>query len=221
MIVFVAVAGALRPGYDANRHWISQLSLGPGGWAGALNLATVGIWLFLAGLGLRSQVSRWGFRLLLGCGVDLVLIALFRTDAGIGYPPGLPAEHSLHGLVHKVLSLGLAGAGIGGVIALRTALPFRRSPVAGLVTAALMAVAFAAGAVLVSLDANGVLSGSPSGLFERVALFAGLGWIGAVSGWAAWGSSGRRPAAASPTDRPEPARTAGVARDAARDGAGP
>jgi len=34
------------------------------------------------------------------------------------------------------------------------------------------------GRVLMLLDDGGVLPGNPSGLFERVALFAGRGWVG-------------------------------------------
>ena len=41
-------------------------------------------------------------------------------------------------------------------------------------------------AFLRSLDAAGILPGAPSGLLERVALFAGLGWT-------AWASASRIP----------------------------
>jgi hypothetical protein len=63
------------------------------------------------------------------------------------------------------------------------------------VLAAVMTVLFVAASVLVLLDAGGVLPGNPSGLLERVALFAGLGWIGLVGGRAAWDSSARHGAA--------------------------
>jgi hypothetical protein len=65
------------------------------------------------------------------------------------------------------------------------------------VVAAVMTVSFVAASVLVLLDDGGVLPGNPSGVLERVALFAGLGWIGLVSGRAVTDSSVRRRGAAS------------------------
>ncbi len=50
--------------------------------------------------------------------------------------------------------------------------------VAGWWVAAIMTVAFTGACVLVTLEVLGVLTGTPSGLLERVALFTGLGWIG-------------------------------------------
>jgi len=55
-----------------------------------------------------------------------------------------------------------------------------------------MTVSFVAAGVLVLLDDGGVLPDNPSGLLERVALFAGLGWIGLVAGQAVGNSSVRR-----------------------------
>jgi hypothetical protein len=43
-ILFVIVAGAGRPGYDAGRNWVSQLSLGPGGRLAAVGAARHGAW---------------------------------------------------------------------------------------------------------------------------------------------------------------------------------
>ena len=54
---------------------------------------------------------------------------------------------------------------------------------AGWWVAAVMTAAFAGACVLVTLDVLGVLAGTPSGLLERVALFTGLGWIGAAGPW--------------------------------------
>jgi hypothetical protein len=71
MILFVSVAGALRPGYDSGRNWISQLSPGPGGPLAAANLGTCGLWLMLAALGLRPSAGRWAAGLVLTCGACL------------------------------------------------------------------------------------------------------------------------------------------------------
>jgi hypothetical membrane protein len=183
MIAVSTVDGMTRPGYDETRNWISQLSLGTNGWYGTVNLATCGLWVILCAIGLHRQVDRQAVGLILWCGLCLVSLALVRTDAGLGFPPGMPEEHTVRGLVHKLIAVTFGAAGIAAVA--RTG-PRR----AAWVVAAVMAVSFVAASVLVLLDDGGVLPGNPSGLLERVALFAGLGWIGLIG---ARGTSCRTP----------------------------
>jgi hypothetical membrane protein len=190
MIAFVTVAGLTRPGYDANRNWISQLSLGPGGWLNDVNLAMCGLWLVLCAAGLRRRPAA---RFVLLSGLCLAALALLRTDPGIGYPPDVPPVRTVVGTVHQLVSVVLAVAGI--TAAARLGRPAR----AGLAVAAVMAVSFVAGSVLVLLDAGGILPGAPSGLLERVALFTGLGWIGWVS--ARLAASGAAPRAGAEAGR--------------------
>ncbi|WP_246607152.1 DUF998 domain-containing protein [Paractinoplanes toevensis] len=209
MIVASTVDGLTRPGYDQARNWISQLSLGPGGWHGTVNLATCGLWLILAALGLHRRAAV----LVFWCGLCLVALAVIRTDAGLGFPPGVPTEHTTRGLIHQLIAITLGIAGIGAVARIgprRVAWPL----------AAVMTVTFVAASVLVVLDAGGVLPDNPSGLLERVALFAGLGWIGWFSGRAAWDSFGRRHRAGSPTGGAGPGRTPGAAMETAEAGRG-
>ena len=180
MVLFVSIAGALRPGYDPDRNWISQLSLGPGGWQSTVNLATCGLWLILCAGGLRGPTgnTKWTVRLVVWCGLCLVAIAVLPTDPGIGYPPGVPSVSTPTGAAHQLVGLSMGGAGIAAAVLLGRCLD---APRTGVVVAVVMAVSFVSGSVLVLLDAGGVLPGAPSGLLERVALFTGLGWIGAAS----------------------------------------
>ena len=208
MIVVSSLDGMTRPGYDETRNWISQLSLGPDGWHGTANLATCGLWVILCAIGLHRRADGRAVGLILWCGLCLVSLAVVRTDAGLGFPPGVPTEHTTRGLIHQLIAITLGVAGIGAVAGIGP----RR---AARVVAAVMTVFFVAASVLVLLDAGGVLPGNPSGLLERVALFAGLGWIGLVSGRAAWDSSGRRHGAASPTDAAAPVRTPAAAKETA------
>ena len=189
MIVVSTLDGLTRPGYDETRNWVSQLSLGAHGWHGTANLATCGLWVILCAVGLHRRADGRAVGLILWCGLCLVSLALVRTDAGLGFPPGVPDEHTVRGLIHKLISITLGVAGIAAVA--RTG-PRR----AAWVVAAVMTVSFVAAGVLVLLDAGGVLPGNPSGLLERVALFAGFGWIGLVGGQAAGDPSVRRGAAA-------------------------
>jgi hypothetical protein len=173
MIVVSTWDGLTRPGYDETRNWVSQLSLGADGWRGTANLATCGLWVILCAIGLHRRADRWAVGLILWCGCCLVALAVIRTDAGLGFPPGVPVEHTTRGLIHKLIALTLGAAGIGAVA--RTG-PRR----AAWAVAAVMAVSFTAASVLVLLDAGGIVPDNPSGLLERLALFAGLGWIALV-----------------------------------------
>jgi hypothetical protein len=186
MVVFVTVAGALRPGYDSSRNWISQLSLGPGGWLSTVNLAACGLWLLLCAAGLRVRLAptanaRWAVRLVGWCGGGLVVVALVPTDPGIGYPPQVPPASTSLGVLHQVVGLTMGVAAVGAAVLLGRGLGSAWALRAGRLVAAVMAVALVAGSVLVLLDAGGVLPGTPSGLLERLAMFAGLGWIAVVS----------------------------------------
>jgi hypothetical membrane protein len=208
MIVVSTLDGLTRPGYDETRNWISQLSLGPNGWHGTVNLATCGLWLILCAIGLHRRADGRAVGLILWCGLCLVSVAFIRTDAGLGFPPGVPTEHTTRGLIHQLISITVGVAGIGAVARVGP----RRAARA---VAAGMTVLFVAASVLVLLDAGGVLPGNPSGLLERVALFAGLGWIGLFSGRAAWDSSVRHRGAASPTGAAGRVRTPTAAKETA------
>jgi hypothetical protein len=208
MIVVSTWDGLTRPGYDETRNWISQLALGPGGWLGTANLATCGLWVILCAVGLHRRADRWAVGLILWCGLCLVALAVVRTDAGLGFPPGVPVEHTTRGLIHKLIALTLGVAGIGAVARVGP----RR---AAWTVAAVMTVSFVAASVLVLLDAGGILPDNPSGLLERVALFAGLGWIGLVSGRAAWDASARRRPGAPPRGGAGRVRRPGAATETA------
>ncbi|GAA3928761.1 DUF998 domain-containing protein [Actinoplanes auranticolor] len=181
MIVVSTWDGLTRPGYDETRNWISQLSLGPNGWYGTVNLATCGLWLILGAAGLHRRAAGRAVALILWCGLCFVALAVVRTDAGLGFPPGVPEEHTVRGLIHKLIALTLGLAGIAAVAGVGP----RR---AARVVAAVMAVSFVAASVLVLLDDAEVLPGNPSGVLERLALFAGLGWIGLAGGRQAAGT---------------------------------
>ncbi len=183
MIGFVTVAGMTRPGYDPNRNWISQLSLGPGGPLATANMVCCGIWLLLGAEGLRRRLQltrsgRWAAVLVFWCGACLVVLAALPTDAGIGYPPDVAPTRTGVGFAHQVVAIVLGVAGVAAAVVLGRCLGLGR---VGAFVAVVMAVAFVAGSVLVVLDDAGVLPGNPSGLFERVALFTGLVWIGLLS----------------------------------------
>jgi len=182
MVAMSVVDGATRLGYDPYRNWVSQLALGPRGWLGLLNLALCGGWLIAYAAGLHRHLraapaGRPAARLVLLCGTGFLMIAAVPIDPGLDYPPGVPAVHTVVGYAHQAGAVTVFAAGTAASVLLGRC---AGRPRAGLVVAAVMVVSFAASTVLVTLDVQGVLAGTPSGLLERVALFTGLGWIGAL-----------------------------------------
>lgn len=102
------VEGATRPGYDAWRHSISALSLGPDGWMQQANFVFLGLNVLCVAVVWRRVLAggpgaTW-YPLMRGLeGVSLVLIGLFSTDPEPGYPPGaapVPAFSTVSGIVH-------------------------------------------------------------------------------------------------------------------------
>lgn len=180
MIVVVTVDGALRPGFDVNRNWVSQLSLGPQGWIGTLNLTLCCGWLLAYARGLRlfllpSPTARWTVRLVLVCAAGFAVIAAIPIDPGMDYPPGVPAVHTALGFVHQAGAFMVFASGTVGAVLLGRCVGAAR---AGLLVAGAMILAFIAASVLVILDVTGIVLGTPSGLLERIALYLGLIWIG-------------------------------------------
>ena len=182
MIAVVLLDGFTRAGYDTNRNWVSQLALGPRGWLGCLNFALCGAWLVAYAIGLHLRLrpnpaARWAVALVLAGAAGLVVLTVFPTDSGLGFPPGTPAAHTRHGLIHQWAAAGLFAAGVGAAVLLGTCIGSTRW---GLIVGFVMLAAFVVAWVLVVLDIRGVSPGAPSGLFERVALFTGFAWMGAV-----------------------------------------
>jgi hypothetical protein len=184
-VVFVlifSVDGVTRPNYNAVHQWVSQLSLGPRGWLGTLNLGVTGLLMLGFGLGLRRVLttgrgSTWGprFASIVGCG--LLVAALFQQDPGLGYPPGVPASTgSRHDILHKIGAFLLFGSLTGGAFTLRHRFG-RPWPAYSVATGIGVILTFIATSVLVALDYAGVYPGAPSGLLERTSLVIGFVWV--------------------------------------------
>ena len=109
-MLFVAsflVQGALRPDYDALRHPVSSLSLGPSGWVQMATFWLTGLLIAAYAIGLRRAGCGWWTPVLVGLvGVGLVGAGIFVPDPISGYPPGSPmsAPPTRHGLAHQLFS---------------------------------------------------------------------------------------------------------------------
>lgn len=187
-IVVFLIEGATRPGYSAWRNFVSSLSLSASGWVQIANFLVCGLLLLAFALGLRRVLRHgpgalWGPLLLGIVGLGLITAGIFVTGPSLGYPPdvhGIPPK-TLHATIH-----GLAGLVVFSSVAAACFVMARRfagdptwkgwtlySVVSGLV----VVVFFVASTATSVLDENGVLPNGPTGLLQRIAIFAGWGWI--------------------------------------------
>ncbi|WP_240805552.1 DUF998 domain-containing protein [Streptomyces sp. A1547] len=112
---FAGVAqGAGREGFDFSRNALSQLALGEAGWVQTVNFLLAGTMLGYGwgqsapGAG-RGPGGAWGPVLSGVFGASFWAAAVFRADAGAGFPAGAPdvTVMSGHGAVH--MAVGMVG----------------------------------------------------------------------------------------------------------------
>jgi hypothetical membrane protein len=188
-VIFVVgflVLGATRPGYDPARVFVSQLSLGPGGWLQVANFIVTGVLIVAFAVGLARLVPSgpaaiWGPRIVALVGLGFILAGVFVTDPALGYPPGtppgLPSSPSPGASIHYVGAMlvffGLpaamfvfarrfsrAGRGVAAAVAVGSAL-------------AMLGFYFAA---LVSASGGPAIDGV-AGLLQRASAVVGLAWL--------------------------------------------
>jgi hypothetical protein len=177
------VEGARRPDYDPLRHPISSLALGTSGWVQAANFAAAGTLALAAGTGLWRAHDRLGAIAVGTTGACLLGSAAFRTDPVSGYPPGTPgapATPTTRGIAHNAsavpIFLGVPLAQLAhGLRRVRTD-PAWAAYSGG--SAVAMFIGFAGASAGFSQAERYVRWG---GLFQRLAVVSGLGWIAALS----------------------------------------
>lgn len=188
--VFVTVflvEGAVREGYAPLRHPVSSLALGPRGRLQGVNFAVTGTLILAGAAGLAragdAVTARVAPALIGAAGAGLIWSAVFTTDPVSGYPgtPDAPARPTRSGTAHNLGAIPV----FAGLPAAALACG-RRSWRAGqhrfgaysavsaatmLATAALASAGFGQAPRLVSLG----------GLFQRISIIAGFGWLAALS----------------------------------------
>jgi hypothetical protein len=88
-----------RPGFNIERHAISMLSLGEGGWIMKAVFLTCGVLTLMCALGIYMELARGRgglvVPLLIGAyGAGLLLAGFFDAPAGLGFPPGTPDDQA-------------------------------------------------------------------------------------------------------------------------------
>jgi hypothetical protein len=185
-LVVVAVLGAMLPGYDPTRHFVSLASLGPLGGIQVANFVLTGVFVFGFGFGLARDraaspaATRTG-RTIVGVGIGLVIAGLFAGDPALGYPPGapagLPTTTSWHANIHY---LGAVLVFVGLPIA--TSLDARAASREGrmawavyaLISGAIVLAAWLAGFAVTNEPAGSLIG---PGLTQRIAVAAGFQWL--------------------------------------------
>jgi len=88
-----------RPGFNIERHAVSMLSLGEGGWIMKAVFLVCGVLTLMCALGIHTELARGRgglvAPLLIGIyGAGLLLAGLFDAPAAMGFPPGTPADQA-------------------------------------------------------------------------------------------------------------------------------
>ncbi|WP_327168446.1 DUF998 domain-containing protein [Streptomyces subrutilus] len=183
--------GLSRDGFDFTRNAISQLALGGPGWIQVVSFLLTGASVLAGAVGMHRVLGggpggTWGPRLVGVFGASFLVAAVFRADAGAGFPVGAPdaARLSAHGAVHMV-------AGMVGYLAFCAA-------------SVVLARAFTARgqrgrAVASRIVPVGVLAGFAGSSASVLAFTAGAGlglvWLTALTAMTARTAMAARPAA--------------------------
>ena len=181
-IVVFLIEGFTRPGYSQWRHYVSQLATGPGGWVQIANFFVCGALVLAFAVALRASTRTIAAPIFLSAfGVALLVAGAFPTDPALGYPPGVGAAHTTHGMIH-----GLAG------LAAFSTLPITAFLMAGwfwrdrtrrrwswysVAVGVVMIATFIASTTFSTMDASGHLPNAPTGFFQRIAIITGWTWI--------------------------------------------
>jgi Protein of unknown function (DUF998) len=181
---FTAI-GAARRGYDWRRDAVSSLAVGPHGWYQRINFVLTGLLYCCAAAGLgrsdrRRTVPRAVPVLVAGAGVGLIGSGLFVTDH-VGGPRVARARPTRTGRIHDICGLpvfvGIPIAGVAGAVAAVRSGDHRWASYSAGSSAAM------AGSLVLM---GGAIRGRPtlrgrSGLFQRISLALGLGWLSSLS----------------------------------------
>jgi hypothetical protein len=168
-------AGALRPGYDHIRQYMTELTVGDDAWLALLDFFVVGplVLLFAVAL-MKAGGPRIGVLLIGLKGVAIVVGGLFIGDTEIGV-------RTMSGVIHN-LSVVIGNVAMAAGIVVVT-LAWRRAVAISMVAAAVIVIA----TVLLAV-ATPQGTGSPdaplapwAGLLQRISMLANFAWPAVVA----------------------------------------
>jgi hypothetical membrane protein len=193
-IAVLTIEGWLRPGYRADRHFVSSLAAGPRGWVQRINFWQCGALAvaFAAGIWLDPSPAPHPGAMpwLLGVfGLGLIAAGSFATDAVVDDADTSYALHAVTpvttgGTIHNVASLVVfatlsAAACVMAVRFARDGHPIWAAYSA--LTTVTVVTFFLRGGVLIAKEALGEISNTPFGRYQRLALIPGWAWLAVVA----------------------------------------
>jgi hypothetical protein len=194
---FTAI-GAARRGYDWRRYPVSSLAIGPQGWQQRTNFILAGVLYSCAAVGLgRSDRRRIGPRavpaLIAGVGIGLIGSGLFVTDyvgdlldkgpgeKNRGQADGATTRPTRTGQMHNLCGIPVfAGIPIAGLASAATAVHSRDYRWAFYSAGSSMVMACGLRLFGAAIRGQSRLGGK-SGIFQRISIATGLGWLSALS----------------------------------------
>jgi hypothetical protein len=197
--VFVGVftlLGARRAGYDRRRHAVSSLAVGREGWGQRANFMLVGGLYSVAAHGLARSSSRVVRpavvpALVFAAGVGLIGSGLFVTDPVAGFPPEpapagpldaiAEAAPTRSGQLHNLCAIPIfVGLPMAALVGAGSAVGRREYRWAAYCAGS--AIGMASGCALFGAAFGGVpMLVARGGLFQRISIAAGFGWLSALS----------------------------------------
>jgi hypothetical membrane protein len=181
-LAVILVEGARRPGYSTLRDASSALAIGRDGWVQITNFIVCGLLMLAFAVGLRRALrpglGSVAAPVLAGLyALGLIAAGVFVTDPGDGHPSGGPTgQHSWIGNAHNIAStvVFLALPVLCFVLAVRFVLrPGQR----------LWAAYSAATGVAVLALIQGLGIEGYGGLYQRLTIAVGWGWLAALALW--------------------------------------
>lgn len=212
VVTFLA-EGATRAGYEPLRHPVSSLALGDYGWMQTANFVVAGLLTLAFAVGMRRVSPKLSIRgpLLVGVwAIGLIGAGIFPTDPVSGYPPGTPDKltgYSWHGAIHDL------AFSLPGFVALAAACFVFCRWFAGrgdrrwAVYSALTGLVFSVSFILASAgfgQAEDLVH--LAGLFQRVAVAVGFGWLTLLAVHSLRSSPGGQPGSSRSEDPPAAGR---------------
>lgn len=181
-LVALFVMGATRPGYSAIRNFGSELDLTDLGWEMVADFLMCGVLCIAFAIGLRWTLRRGkgaiaGPVALAIFGTALIVAGIFKTDPGLGYPPGVPAlaTPTSHGAVHALA--GLFAFVSLAVACFALARRFAGDPRwRGWAAYSIATGTVAVGSLVVS-NVPAITTHGLTGLIQRIGIVAGWAWI--------------------------------------------
>jgi hypothetical protein len=181
-ILFCGVAGygiLTRSGFDLQRHAISNLSLGEGGWMMVAAFIGSGLLTLLCALGLSRVLTagpgRRALPILIGIyGIGLVIAGMFPPPACCGFPAGTPDDQI------PVMTTGAIIHSMGFMIAF-TSLIIACFVAAGRLSGNASFLSLASGVSMPILVGVGMANVVAPGVAFLVAAIIGWVWLSAMS----------------------------------------